>query len=237
MRRADVGPAFEEGGRRRPRNAVVRPLPERVDVRKASGSKRLAVACIVIVAGLAAASLPATAQSEEQRFWPMGGVVEVRGFGGALVPLGAQKQVFDRAVLTGFQWSWHFSRPVAVTGTVAWSPNHARQTSGDPAIDIFQFDLGVEARGGAWLSGEEWDVRPFLGVGAGGRTYVFRHLNSPARMYRAGYGAGGADFGFGPVGLRLEVRDYVTRFRQFFGPGVNTWRNELALSAGFRLRL
>jgi hypothetical protein len=76
--------------------------------------------------------------------------------------------------------------------------------------------------------------RPFVGAGAGGRSYNHRKLDLDATHDVAGYGTVGGEFGAGRVGLRLEVRDYVTGFKPLVGRGSATTRNDLVLMAGLR---
>jgi hypothetical protein len=50
----------------------------------------------------------------------------------------------------------------------------------------------------------------------------------------AGYGTVGGELGVGRVGVRLEVRDYVTGFKPLAGIGTSATRNDVMMMLGFR---
>ena len=52
----------------------------------------------------------------------------------------------------------------------------------------------------------------------------------------AGYGALGGEIGFGHFGLRLEARDYLSRYVPTGGSGDAETRNDLALAPGLTFR-
>ena len=52
----------------------------------------------------------------------------------------------------------------------------------------------------------------------------------------AGYGALGGEAGFGRTGLRLEARDYISRFEPLTGNGDAKTRNDVTLAAGLTVR-
>jgi hypothetical protein len=124
----------------------------------------------------------------------------------------------------------------ALTGTFGWSPSEDRLTLGDPTLDLYQYDIGGEARAANWVRGETWNFSPFVGLGLGGRTYHYRDLDVDASTQFGGYGALGGDLGFGRLGLRLEARDYLSRFEPLIGDGDSDTRNDVALLAGLNYR-
>jgi hypothetical protein len=75
---------------------------------------------------------------------------------------------------------------------------------------------------------------PFAGVGAGARSYNYRNLDVDATHNVAGYGTVGGELGMGRVGLRLEVRDYVTGFKPLVGGGTADTRNDVVILVGLR---
>jgi len=190
---------------------------------RATSSVLLALSALVGVAGSAGA------QSVSQRF-------EVRPFVGAYVPTGDQRDLLKDAVLAGAQLSVRVIPAVAITGTFAWSPSKDRVTAGDQTLDLYQYDVGAELRPSAWLTGATWQLTPFVGAGVGGRTYDYRDLDVDAKTNFDGYGAVGGDLAFGPIGLRLEVRDYVSQFKPLTGSGDSKTRNDLGFAFGVGYR-
>jgi hypothetical protein len=161
---------------------------------------------------------------------------EIRPYVGAYIPTGDQRELFKDAILVGAQASYRIIPQVAITGTVGWSPTEDRLTAGSETVDLLQYDVGAELRAPAWLQGESWDFSPFFGLGVGGRTYDYRDLDVKAKTNVAGYGALGGEFGFGQFGLRIEGRDYVSRFEPLTGTGETKTRNDVAVAAGLTIR-
>ena len=161
---------------------------------------------------------------------------ELRPIVGAYIPTGDQRDVLRDAFLLGAQASYRFVPQVAITGTFAWSPSEDRVARGDESIDVFHYDVGVEGRAASWLRGTTWDFSPFAGVGLGGRTYRYRDLDVDARSRLAGYGALGGELGFGRVGVRVEGRDYLSRFEPLAGGGDADTRNDVTVTAGLTVR-
>ena len=77
---------------------------------------------------------------------------------------------------------------------------------------------------------------PFVGAGAGARSYNYRNLDVDATHNVAAYGAAGGELGVGRVGLRLEVRDYVTGFKPLAGRGASDTRNGVVIMVGVRFK-
>lgn len=163
---------------------------------------------------------------------------ELRPYAGAYIPTGDQRDLLKDAVLIGGQASYRIIPQLAVTGTFGWSPSKDRISAGDQTLDLYQYDLGAEVRAPAWFASGSgtWDFTPFAGLGVGGRTYDYRDLDVDSKTNVAGYGALGAEFGFGRTGVRLEARDYVTQFRPITGGGDTKTRNDVTLAAGLTVR-
>jgi hypothetical protein len=165
------------------------------------------------------------------------GVVEVRPFAGALIPTGPSREFLKNALLAGGQVSVRILPQLAATGTFAWSPNNDRSFLGAPTLDVYQYDLGLEARGAGWFEGDGWHFTPFAGLGVGGRTYNYRNLDFRSTTDVDGYGAVGGELGYGRIGLRVEGRDYISQFHPLNGIGPTANHNDVALGAGVTVRL
>lgn len=186
-----------------------------------------------------AGSAPASAPSDTHSWLGSpDGLLEIRPFAGGFIPTGPARPILKDALLAGAQVSVRLIPQFAVTGTFGWSPNNDRAIPGEPTLDIYQYDLGVEARGAGWFRGNGWDLTPFVGVGGGGRTYNFRDFSASSTTDVDGYGALGIDLGYGRIGLRLEARDYISQFHPLPGSdAATTNHNDIALMAGLRVRL
>lgn len=181
---------------------------------------------LLIFAGPVAAQAPS----------PGGGAIELRPYVGAFIPTGDQRDLLQDGVFAGLQASYRILPQLAITGTLGWSPSEDRITSGRPTLDVYQYDLGAEARASGWKRGETWEFTPFAGLGVGGRTYDYRDLGVGSTTNIAGYGALGGEFGFGRIGVRLEARDYVSGFKPLTGSGDSETRNDVTIAAGLTVR-
>jgi len=154
--------------------------------------------------------------------------ITLRPFVGAYIPTGDQRDFLKDAVLVGTQASWNATEQLAVTGSFAWTPSKDKITAGNQTLDEFQYDLGLELRSAQTDIGI---VSPFVAGGLGARTYSYRDLNVDSKSDFDGYGGVGLDAKAGPVSLRVEGRDYVSRFQPLSGGGDTKTRNDIALFA------
>jgi hypothetical protein len=192
---------------------------------------RLAALAVIALSGALAAT-----DANAQNVTPSTDIgFEIRPYAGAYLPTGDQRDLLKDALLVGAQASYRILPQLAVTGTFGWSPSKDRITAGDQTLDLYQYDIGAEARAPSWLASDAWDFTPFAGLGVGGRTYDYRDLDVDAKTNVAGYGALGAELGFGRTGVRLEARDYVSQFKPLTG-GDSKTRNDVTLAAGLTLR-
>jgi hypothetical protein len=153
---------------------------------------------------------------------------------GNIVPTGAERDAIKRSNLTIAQFSYVVRPQIALTSSVGWARSRDIATVGDPRLDVFTYDLGTEFRAPRWITGRDVTFMPFAGIGAGARSYNYRSLEVDARHNVSGYVAAGGELGFKRVGLRLEVRDYVSGFKPLAGGGTATTGNDVVVMAGLR---
>lgn len=154
---------------------------------------------------------------------------------GSVLPSGAQRQAIQRAKLSAAQLSYVVNPTLAVTATVGWARSRDIATAGDPRLNVFTYDLGAEVRARRHVIGGGLTLRPFVGAGAGARSYDYRSLDAAARHNVAAYASAGGELGLRRVRLRVEVRDYVTGFKPLVGSGATRTRNDVAIMAGLRI--
>jgi outer membrane protein with beta-barrel domain len=182
----------------------------------------------VAVAALAAlATTSAQAQESPRKF-------EIAPLVGAYVPTGGQRDLLDDSVLVGLTASYDVIPYVAVLGSFSWAPTHAKGV-GNGDLDLFQYDLGVQGQYPIAL-GNDLTLKPFVGVGAGARTYDFRDLKVDAETDFAGYVSAGASLQYKAVAVSLTARDYLTPFDGIARKVSTTTRNDLALFGSVGVR-
>lgn len=160
----------------------------------------------------------------------------IRFTSGALVPTGAQRDAFSSAQLSAMGLSWRLRPALDITGSVSWARSRAVGVVERPKLDVFTSDLGLELRTNMWSPSDVVRVRPFVGGGAGVRTYNSRATGEDATNHPAGYVAAGGDIELGRVGLRLEARDYASRIPQGPGTGARALRNDVVISASLSVK-
>ena len=153
---------------------------------------------------------------------------------GALVPTGVQRDAIARAEMTTAQLSYLVLPNLAVTSSLGWSRSRDLVSAGQPTLDVFTYDLGAEARANRWVVGDALTFSPFVGVGAGARSYNYRSLDVDATHNLAAFGSVGGEIGYRRIRLRLEARDYLTGFKPLAAEGTTGRRNDLTVMAGLR---
>lgn len=177
---------------------------------------------------LAALLLASTAVSAQQpqRIRP-----EIRPFVAAYLPAGALRDEFKSATTLGAQAALEILPYMHVVGTVGWTHGHNKYVGfSDDATYIWQYDVGTEFNlTREW--GTSWLVKPFVGIGAGGRTYDYQAPNVGTTTCAAGYSTLGSELQKGVVAFRAEARNYFTCFESPLTGKKNT-RNDVALAFG-----
>ena len=185
----------------------------------------------LMVALLTLASSPAIAAAQEPTF----GRFELRPFAGAFLPTGPHKNTLKNGATAGLQGAYSFNRYLAAVGTFAWASSE-EDIATEPDVNVFQYDLGAEAGIDKHLT-SALTIRPFLGIGMGGRAYDYNNRDTESQYNVAGYGSGGAQLQMGRFGWRVEVRDYVTGFKGLNGElDSRRTRNDIMVSSGFAVR-
>lgn len=197
--------------------------------RSPSRRLRLALVAAGTLSLLASTGPDAFAQDAAERDRPWEFLIS----SGAVVPTGAQRDVIKRGNLTAAQLTYVVRPSVAVTATLGWGRSRDITLQDQPKLDVFTYDVGAELRAGT--IGGAFGFRPFLGAGAGARSYDYRKLEMDATHNLAVYGSAGGELGAGRVRVRLEVRDYLTGFKPLDGVGASDRRNDVVMLAGLRI--
>jgi hypothetical protein len=157
---------------------------------------------------------------------------EIRPYVGAFFPTGDERDLLKDAFLVGGQVGVEIAEQIHLIGTFGYVPNKDRALFPQPDVGIFQYDVGVEAF--RIVSTESsWELRPFIGLGGGARTYDPSPGGTETNL--AGYGALGMEFQNGTLALRLEGRDYLTRFKGLTGNQDAKTRNDIMTMVGVAL--
>lgn len=160
----------------------------------------------------------------------------VRPLVGAFIPTGAQRKELSSSILTGAQLGYDLPVPIRLVGSVAWTPSHDRDFS-DVRTSILQYDGGVELASHR-SSDDQWKLGPFVGAGLGARTYKLNRFTSSDHTDFDGYGSVGGELSRSRLGARLEVRDYVSRFKDVaVQPQSTSTRNDLMVTGAITLHL
>lgn len=188
---------------------------------------------IAAIAAAATLSLAATqtlsAQGSDSSGWSL--LVP----SGAIMPTGAQSHAIKRGNVTAIQLAYAPRATFAVTSTFGWARSRDVAAADAPKLDVFTYDIGAEARAPRWLEGNGMSLMPFVGAGAGGRSYNYRKLDVDATHNLAAYVSAGGEVRVRRIGVRLEARDYVTGFKPLNGAGASRTGNDVVVMAGLRL--
>lgn len=182
--------------------------------------------CRMVVGVLLLVVSAAAMAGAQQRIRP-----EVRPFIGVYVPAGAMRDEFKSAETFGAQVALEISQFMHVVGTVGWTHGHNKfESLSNDVTYIWHYDAGAEFNiTREW--GASWLIRPFLGAGAGGRTYDYKATNVGTNTCTAAYTALGSELQKNVVALRFEARNYLACFKSPMTAEQKT-RNDVALAFG-----
>lgn len=148
-----------------------------------------------------------TLPAQEQNVKP-----EIRPFAGAYIPIGDQRDVFNDAPMFGLQVGFELRPTFHLLGTVGWIAGQSRYRVSDDNVNIYAYDAGLEWSVVRPLE-PDWNVKPFIGLGAGARTYSFKASEFSTKTCAAGYAAFGTELQLNRVAFRVEGRENVLCYR------------------------
>lgn len=174
---------------------------------------------------LAALFVTSTAAAQE-RIRP-----EIRPFVAAYLPAGALRNDFKSSKTLGAQAALEISPFMHVLGTIGWTHGHNKYMAFSKDLTyIWHYDVGAEFNiTREWVP--SWLIKPFVGAGAGGRTYDYKAENVGASTCTTGYTSLGSELQKGVVALRFEARNYFTCFKSPLASEKKT-RNDVGLAFG-----
>jgi hypothetical protein len=182
--------------------------------------KSVAVVLALLVA--VATALPAQARKSTP---------EIRAFAGALIETGAQHDLFSDAPMFGLEGAMELRPTVHMVASFGWAPTQATYPFVNNNVSIFQYTLGIEAGLARPVYGER-TFKPFLSLGAGGRTYAYAEPSVSDKTCTAGYGAAGAELQVAATAVRLEFRDNVYCYESPIAGQSTETRNDIGLAVG-----
>ena len=138
--------------------------------------------------------------------------LEVRPFAGAFLPTGEFRDEFKAATNVGLQGAVELTPRWHLVGTVAFTHGHDRFAFASTRANIWHYDGGFEFAPVRSLGGGAWRFRPFVGTGAGARTYDYRTPGIATQTCSAGYFTGGTELQKGILAVRAEARGYLSCF-------------------------
>ena len=156
--------------------------------------------------------------------------LEVRPVAGAFLPTGDQHDLFKNAALFGMQVAYELKPTLHLASSFVWSPGQSRFLAGNNDVNVFQYDVGAELNAIYELN-PNWQIKPFAGLGVGGRTYDYQSHALGANSCLAGYGSVGTELQYRATAFRMEARNYTFCYDD---PMLNDsrTRNEVGLALG-----
>jgi len=181
--------------------------------------KRITIVTVVLFAG--ATALPAQSSIMKPEFRP---------FAGANIPTGPQRDLFGDAAMIGAQLALEIQPTLHVLGTFGWVASQSNYAVTNDDVNMFTYDVGLEFSVVEPLGGK-WELKPFVGIGGGGRTYAYRGT-LPDKTCGSVYAALGTEFQIAPWAFRLEARDNVFCYVSPLAGVSSETRNDVGLTLG-----
>ena len=161
---------------------------------------------------------------------------ELRSFVGGSFGLGQQRRLYDDSWAVGVQAALELRPSVHLVGTVGWVLSSDNYGFSSDVANVFQYDLGVELGFRRPLRGD-WLIKPFLGAGAGARTYFYEAAELANRTCLAAYGGTGMEFQLRRTAWRIEARENVFCYRSPATDNTQSTRNDVTVSLGIAYHL
>lgn len=187
--------------------------------------RTIAPAVAVLVAG--AIALPA--QTPMMR-------PEIRPFAGASIPTGDHRDFFRDATLVGVQGALEMRPTFHLLASLGWARSNTKYAVSESDVHMLAYDVGAEWSFVKPLA-EGWQLKPFIGAGAGARSYLYRSSALADKTCLVGYGALGSEFQLARVALRIEARDNVFCYRSPVAGTTSKTRNDVGIMAGLAFHL
>ncbi len=156
---------------------------------------------------------------------------EIRPFAGALIATGDQRNLFDNAAVFGLQGALEVNPNFHLVGTFGYAPMTSKYSVSNDGANAFLYDAGVEFDLVRPLTGD-WEFKPFIGGGVGGRSYTFKANALQDRTCLSGYGTLGSEFQLSPFALRVEGRSNLFCYHSPLSTGGSSTRSDVGLSIG-----
>ena len=164
------------------------------------------------------------------------GRLEVRPLVGAYLPTGDHGEILSEAITIGVQGGYAITEHVSFVATFGFTGSGDKRIPLDDNLDLFSYDIGAELTRSFPVGDGGMTLSPFVGVGAGGRTYDYRDLTTDSESNFAGYASIGGQLRMKTIGVRLEARDYVSSFKGLTGEMTErTARNDISIFTALSL--
>ena len=156
---------------------------------------------------------------------------EIRPFAGALIATGDQQDLFKNATMFGGQVALEMNQNFHFVGTFGYSSLTSKYSVSDAGVRAYLYDAGIELNRVRPLGGD-WQFKPFIGIGGGGRSYTFTDASLEDRNIVSGYAALGTEFQLSKLALRLEARDNLFNYHEPTATGGFNVRNDVSVGFG-----
>jgi hypothetical protein len=170
----------------------------------------------------AATALPAQAPKS---------TAEIRVFAGTLIETGPQRDLFTDGPLFGVGAAMELRPSVHMVASFSWAPSEVAYSFANTSVSILQYTLGIEVGLTRVVYGERL-LKPFVGMGGGGRTYAYADPGVSNKTCSAGYGTVGAELEAAKTAVRLEVRDDIYCYQPPIAGQDSRTRNDIGLTLG-----